>query len=91
VAPGLSPGILNIVGNYSQTSGGTLSMELNGIAVGTQYDQLNVTGTITLAGTLAISSGFVSSIGDSFIIGNNDSTDGVSETLGWFDIRSTPS
>ena len=58
VAPGLSPGILNVVGNYSQTAAGKLAIELNGTTVGTQYDQLNVTGTVALAGTLAITTGF---------------------------------
>src|SRR5262249_27259344 len=80
VAPGLSSGILNIAGNYVQTAGGTLSIEINGIAVGTQYDQLNVTGTITLAGTLAVSSGFVSTPGNTFVIGNNNLADAVSGT-----------
>src|SRR5262249_7725391 len=84
VAPGLSPGILNIAGNYVQTAGGTLSIEINGIAVGTQYDQLNVTGTITLAGTLAVSSGFVSTPGNTFIIGNNNLADAVSGTFNGF-------
>src|SRR5262249_40512456 len=54
---------------------------INGIAVGTQYDQLNVTGTITLAGTLAVSSGFVSTPGNTFIIGNNNLADAVSGTF----------
>jgi len=53
VAPGNSPGILNITGNY--TNNGTLQIELGGTTVGTQYDRLAVTGTATLGGTLAIS------------------------------------
>src|SRR5207253_6719188 len=52
VAPGLSPGILTISGNYTQNAGGSLNIEIGGLTVGTQYDQLVVTGNATLAGTL---------------------------------------
>ena len=77
MAPGLSPGILDVVGNYSQTAAGTLAVELNGTTVGTQYDQLNVTGTIALAGTLAVTSGFTPAEGDGFAIVANDAADAV--------------
>ena len=77
VAPGLSPGILNVVGNYSQTAAGTLAIELNGTTLGTQFDQLNVTGTIALAGTLAITTGFSPAEGDAFAIVANDAADAV--------------
>ncbi len=78
VAPGLSPGILNVVGNYSQTAAGTLAIELSGTTVGTQYDQLNVTGTVALAGTLAVTPGFTPAEGDTFTILANDATDAIS-------------
>ena len=78
VAPGLSPGTLTIVGNYSQTSAGTLAVEINGLTAGTQYDQLSVTGTVALAGALTVTSGFTPSAGDGFAIIVNDTTDAVS-------------
>ena len=54
-APGSSPGIVNIVGAYSQDSvTGVLEIELGGTAVGTEYDQVNITGTAMLAGVLDV-------------------------------------
>ena len=52
VSPGSSPGILTINGNYTQTATGVLNIELAGPTPGTQYDQLIVSGTATLAGSL---------------------------------------
>ncbi len=51
VSPGNSPGTMTIVGNFSQTSQGTLTLE---IASPTIFDQLNVSGIATLGGTLAV-------------------------------------
>ena len=54
VRPGTSPGYLKIDGNYTQTSAGTLFLELDGLTRGTQYDWLEVTGHAELAGTLSV-------------------------------------
>jgi T5SS/PEP-CTERM-associated repeat protein len=57
VAPGgvtTSFGSLHITGPYTQGSSGKLQIELSGTTVGTQYDRLNVTGAVTLAGTLQV-------------------------------------
>lgn len=51
VNPGNSPGTLN-TGNYNQA--GTLVAEITGLTAGTQHDQINVTGTVTLSGALSI-------------------------------------
>ena len=61
VAPGASPGILAISGNYTQGSGGTLAIEIGGTAPGTGFDRLAVGGTATLGGTLnaALINGFM--------------------------------
>jgi len=48
VAPGNSPGTLTINGNFTQTSSGTLQIEVADNA----FDQLIVTGQASLAGTL---------------------------------------
>jgi hypothetical protein len=67
--PGV-PGILTINGNYTQTASGTLNIEIGGPNPGTGYDQLVVTGTATLDGTLNVSllNGFVPNVGDRFQI-----------------------
>ena len=54
VAPGASPGILTIEGDYTQGPGGTLQAEIAGVTAGSGYDRLVVVGTATLDGTLAI-------------------------------------
>lgn len=82
VAPGTSPGILNS-GNVTLQSGAAFNVELNGTTVGTQYDQLNVTGTVTIESnvTLTASLGFTPSPGDTFVIINNDGSDAISGTF----------
>jgi hypothetical protein len=63
-----SPGALTIVGDYTQTAGGVLVVEIGGPNAGTDFDQLNVTGQAPLDGTLTVNliNGFVPSSGDSF-------------------------
>jgi hypothetical protein len=51
---GTTVGILTITGNYTQGPGGTLSVKIGGAMAGTQYDQLAVSGTATLDGTLNV-------------------------------------
>jgi uncharacterized repeat protein (TIGR01451 family) len=53
VRPGMSPGILSVNANYTQGPTGTLDIELGG-ASPAQYDQLQVSGTATLDGTLNV-------------------------------------
>ena len=68
LAPGHSPGSITINGNYTQTSNGTLNMEIAGTNAGTQYDQLIINGTANLAGTLNLTllNGFFPKSGDNF-------------------------
>lgn len=68
LACGASPGAITIDGNYTQGSSGTLYAELAGLTAGTQYDQLTVTGTATLDGTLEVDmiDAFDPQIGDAF-------------------------
>jgi hypothetical protein len=54
VSPGASPGTLTIDGNYAQGVTATLLVEIGGHTAGVDYDLLDVTGTVTLDGTLAI-------------------------------------
>jgi outer membrane autotransporter protein len=56
VSPGNSPGLLGTLtvnGNYTQTTGGTLQIEIAGTAPG-QFDVLSVGGHASLAGTLKL-------------------------------------
>lgn len=83
VAPGSSAGVLTS-GNFNAggTGGGTLSLELNGPSLGSQYDQLDVRGTVTLTGlTLQPSVMFPPTVGTVFTIINNDGADAVTGTF----------
>jgi hypothetical protein len=70
VAPGLSPGVLTIQGNYVQQSDGRLRIEISGFAPEREYDRLVVTGSATLDGRLALESapGFLPPVGSQFNI-----------------------
>lgn len=80
LSPGNSPGILN-TGNATLEVGATLLIELNGNTVGTEYDQLNVNGTVTLAGTLNVLLNHTPVDGTMFFIIANDGTDAISGTF----------
>ena len=86
-APGNSPGLMTINGDYNQDGASTLEIELGGLIPGTEYDVLDVNGTATLAGTLDVVAYdlggglFAPQLGDSFdvivadtISGSFDST-----------------
>jgi hypothetical protein len=70
VEPGLSPGQLNITGNYTQSAAGSLEIELGGPTPGTDHDWLAVTGMAVLGGTLqvALIDGFIPFIGQQFTV-----------------------
>jgi hypothetical protein len=56
VVPGESSvaGTLFIGGDYTQTTGGTLDIDIGGLTAGTDYDVLRVFGNAVLAGTLDV-------------------------------------
>ena len=68
VFPGGTIGILTVNGNYTQASTGTLNIEMtpNDTTPGVGSDQLNVTGSATLAGKLAVSG--TGTVGESYDI-----------------------
>ncbi len=79
--PGTSPGILN-TGSVTLNSGSNLLIDINGAGAGTGYDQLNVTGTVTLnGGNLVLTIGGTLTVGEQFIIINNDLSDAVVGTF----------
>ena len=51
----LSSGILSVTGSFSQLPAGSLGVEIGGVAAGTGFDQLAVSGTATLAGSFDVS------------------------------------
>jgi hypothetical protein len=68
VRPGASPGIMRIAGSYVQRPGGRLTIEVAGLAAGTEHSRLEVSGKATLDGVLELelARGFKASVGDSF-------------------------
>ncbi|MCX6020459.1 MAG: CSLREA domain-containing protein, partial [Chloroflexi bacterium] len=68
--------------NLTLGSASTLTAEINGTTVGTQYTQYNVTGTVALNGAaLQVTLGYTPAMGNSFIIVNNDGTDAITGTF----------
>jgi len=67
LAPGNSPGLTTITGDYT-LAGGVLELELAGLERGIGYDAVDVGGTATLGGTLMVNliDGFQPAGGDVF-------------------------
>lgn len=81
ISPGLSPGILSS-SSVSFAAGVSFAVELNGPVVGVDYDQLNVSGTVSLNGaTLTATLGFAPTSATSFTIIANDTSDPVVGTF----------
>ncbi len=77
LAPGNSPGIMTFSSSEG-FSNNTLLIEVNGTGVvGTNYDQVVVNGTATLAGTLALSINYTPANGDQVTIVNALSLSGT--------------
>ena len=71
VAPGTAAatGVLHSVGDGQFAHDAVLRVRLNGTAVGSQYDQLSVTGVMQLMGTnLQVDLGFTPAVGNSFTV-----------------------
>ena len=68
LAPGYSPGSLTVAGNLNLAPSSVTTIELGGTAAGTGYDQINVTGTANLGGTLNLNQfgAFVPVAGNTF-------------------------
>ena len=75
-------GILHVAGDVVLNLGATYLVDLNGIAVGTSYDQVAVMGAVNLGGALlSVSLGFAPNIGDVFTIVDNDAADAIGGTF----------
>jgi hypothetical protein len=69
IAPGSSPGALTVNGSLSLLANSELRMEIGGLFQGTQYDYVDVNGSVSLGGQLVLSflNGFQSMVSDSNI------------------------
>ncbi|MBI4500932.1 MAG: hypothetical protein HY700_07200, partial [Gemmatimonadetes bacterium] len=67
INPGASPGILTIVGGLPMTPAtATITIELNGTTLGTDYDRLDISGEASLEGTINVVTNFTPTDGDAF-------------------------
>jgi hypothetical protein len=91
INPGLSAGSISIIGNYTQLPSGTLNIEIGGTTPASGYDQLNISGSATLDGTLNVSliNGFVPAINNQFAIMNYASKSGTFSTINGWDYNSS--
>ena len=63
-------GVIAITGNYTQGASNVLSIDIGGLIAGSQFDQLSISGTATLNGTLNVGliTPFLPDVGNSFKI-----------------------
>lgn len=78
ISLGASVGQLD-TGNFNLSTGSLMMLEIGGTVAGTQYDQLNVSGSITLGGTLSLAlvNGFTPLPGQMFWVGLNNDSDSI--------------
>lgn len=82
LAPGASAGKLT-VGSLTMQNGSALALEIGGLTAGSQHDQLDSTGALSLDGSLVVSliNGFVPSLGQTFDLFNSSSLSGAFDSL----------
>ena len=78
----LAPGIFRLTGDFAFGDDAAFTMDIAGnMPGGGGYDQLDVTGGVTLGSNVSLSlvqgSGFVPVVGDDFFVINNDGVDAV--------------
>ncbi|XHR30550.1 MAG: beta strand repeat-containing protein [Chthoniobacteraceae bacterium] len=81
LAPGNSPGITKVQGNFTTDASSTLVAEISGTVVGASYDQVQVSGNVTLAGTLDLSTLSGLTLGNTVVLIDNT---GSGTTSGYF-------
>ncbi len=76
-------GTLSVSGNFTQTSGGALDIDVGGTAAGTQFDQLLVQGAVSLDGSInsSLINSFVPSPGTDLQIIQGASISGIFSTV----------
>ncbi|XHR27688.1 MAG: beta strand repeat-containing protein [Chthoniobacteraceae bacterium] len=81
LAPGNSPGITTVEGNFTTDAFSTLVAEVSGTVAGTSYDQVKVSGNVSLAGILDLSTLSGLTMGSKIILIDNT---GSGTTAGYF-------
>lgn len=83
LTPGVTAGVLNTGDLTLAASTSHLTLEINGITAGTLYDQVNVTGAVSLNGDFQLSLGTFNPADfvDKFYIVVNDGSDAVTGTF----------
>ena len=78
IAPGTSPGSLTLDANVQLLDSSLLDFEVGGTTPGTEFDVLNITGTLALDGDLSVSliNGFTPDNSDTFEIVDSGSLSG---------------
>ena len=82
-SPGLSTGILSVLGDYSTTTSSILNIELIGLTQGSEYDLLAINGDADLDGNIQITLGFSPNVNDEFIVAT------ISETINTCNLPAT--
>jgi hypothetical protein len=78
----LSPGsVLTVNGAFAQTATGKLNEQIGGTAGSPTFGSIVSTGTVSLGGTLSVTSTVVPAVGTSFEIVNNGSASPISGTF----------
>jgi hypothetical protein len=80
-SPGVSPGVLAMLNDYTQVDDGILRVDIDGTGAG-EFDQLTVDGRVELAGTLQVVARFAPQIDAAFVVLENGGTDAI---VGMFD------
>jgi len=81
LAPGNSPGNLTVNNSVTISDNATMSIEINGATVGSQYDRITMTtGTFSLTGTnnLALSPGYTPALDTFFFLVDNQGINAIS-------------
>ncbi|MGI9086536.1 MAG: beta strand repeat-containing protein [Chthoniobacterales bacterium] len=95
VAPGNSPGKLTVNGNYTQSSGAILNIEIGGAEAGPGFDQIAATGIASVNGILNVSlvNLYRPKVGDTFAIitSNGESGNFATINTSGFTVSSTAS
>ena len=70
VSPGATNAVLNLAGNYTQLLGGSIQFDIGGTSPGVNQSQVNVTGTASLDGLIALrfSPGYVPAVNSSNLV-----------------------
>jgi hypothetical protein len=81
--PGHSPAAVTFDNNVGFDSGASLNVELGGPAAGSQFDQVNIGGQVSLDGALDVDliNGFMPAANDSFTVMTYGSRAGVFDTV----------